>query len=847
MNTENQVVKDKIIKLINQIPEVYQSIYIKDEFIAEGVRKNDWERLEVIKKYIKSGQTILDIGSNIGFFTVQLAKLFPENVFVSVESHPGYAQIQKELIAAEQLTNIILINAEITESWLEKAEASCVYFDVTILLSVLHHMKNAKEFLNKLSKISKSFLLELPHQNENRVCGKEVIKNQLKIDELSPIKPIFKKLDYEATTHCDPSLKRAFYYGDSPEYSRKSQYPYIGYPLSPRNYLLQYSEAREKLILHKEHLNKYIDITPGILLYDIAQVGKILYPDIETINNQIITEFDFLDTEDMVADIRPWNLLFTATGLKFIDYKYTPDLDRGLLYQKNRDSAIISDYIEKLYSELLKPVIIVDGVFFQLYQTGIARVWKSLLEEWVNNGFAKHIIVLDRAGTAPKIYGIRYLTVPVYNYHNVENDREMLQQICDEEGADLFISSYYTTPITTPSVFMAYDMIPEVMGWDMNNPMWQEKHHAIQHASTYIAISQNTADDLVNYFPDISKTSVTVAHCGVKKSFTPATITAINSWKNQYGITKPYFLIVGGGGGYKNSILFFQAFSQLASSYGFDIVFTGGGGILAPEFRAYTSGSSVHMLQLSDEELAIAYSGALALVYPSKYEGFGMPIVEAMACGCPVITCPNGSIPEVAGESVIYVNDHDVDGLSNALCEVQKPSIRNSLINAGLAQAKKFSWSKMAEAVSSVLVDTTLLSLNLNEINLIIFPDWSQPEELIGEELQEVIRMLATHPHSENIALLVNTGHLASEDVELFLSSVAMNLLVQEDLAAVAELAISLVSNLADIQWAALLPHIHARIILEYEDKNALVQTKAATLSSYKIENFIQDKQFFFT
>ena len=121
------------------------------------------------------------------------------------------------------------------------------------------------------------------------------------------------------------------------------------------------------------------------------------------------------------------------------------------------------------------------------------------------------------------------------------------------------------------------------------------------------------------------------------------------------------------------------------------------------------AGSIVHMMQLSDEELATAYSGAVALVYPSKYEGFGMPIVEAMACGCPVITCPNASIPEVAGEAAIYVNDDDVDGLANALCEVQKPGVRKTLIAAGLAQAKKFSWSKMAKIVSSTLIDATLL------------------------------------------------------------------------------------------------------------------------------------------
>ncbi len=497
----------------------------------------------------------------------------------------------------------------------------------------------------------------------------------------------------------------------------------------------------------------------------------------------------------------------------------------------------------------ISPLIIIDGVFFQLYQTGIARVWKSLLEEWANNEFAKHFIVLDRAGTTPKIPGIRYRTVPAYDYHNTDADREILQQVCDEESANLFISTYYTTPITTPSVFIAYDMIPEVMGWDMNNPMWREKHQAIQHASAYLAISKNTSYDLTKFFTDIPVEKITVAYCGVKDTFSSAKPEKIFTFKAKYGISKPYFILVGAGNGYKNSLLFFQSFSQLAINYGFDIVCTGSGGLLAPEFRAYTSGSTVHMLQLNDEELAIAYSGAIALVYPSKYEGFGLPVLEAMACGCPVITCPNASIPEVAGEAAIYINDDDVDGLANALCEVQKPSVRQSLIAAGLEQAKKFSWSKMAEIVSSALIDATLLSLNLKKTNLIIFPDWLQSEELIGLELAQIIKTLATHPDSRNITLLIDTNNISTEDAELFLSSVTMNLLMEEDLDITDGLEISLLGNLADIQWKVLLPRIHGRIILENENQQALMQAKADTLTSYELASFSEarDQEFFFT
>lgn len=491
--------------------------------------------------------------------------------------------------------------------------------------------------------------------------------------------------------------------------------------------------------------------------------------------------------------------------------------------------------------EKAKPIVLLDGVFFQLYRTGIARVWKSLLEEWAENGFAKHIIVLDRVGTSPKIPGISYCTVPAYDYSKTDADREMLQQVCDETGADLFISTYYTTPLSTPSVFMAYDMIPEVVGGNLNEPMWKEKHHAIRHASAYIAISENTASDLAKFFPEITSKPVTVAKCGVQSLFSPASQEEIKGFKNKYGISKSYFISVGGGADYKNSILFFKAFGQLASKQGFEIVCTGSGVLLEGEFRNYTLGTVVHKLQLNDEELRLAYAGAVALVYPSKYEGFGLPVLEALSCGCPVITCPNASIPEVAGEAALYVNDEDVDGLADALCEVQKPNIRNSLIAAGLEQAKKFSWSKMAKTVSSALIDATPLRLNLKEINLIVFPDWSQPEESLGLELEPVVRAIATHPDKSKMSLLVDNSNISDEDANLALSSVAMNLLMEEDLDVSDGPEISLIGQLSEIQWSALIPQIYGRIVLENENTEAIVQAKAQNIPTFEPDSFIQE------
>jgi glycosyltransferase involved in cell wall biosynthesis len=483
------------------------------------------------------------------------------------------------------------------------------------------------------------------------------------------------------------------------------------------------------------------------------------------------------------------------------------------------------------------PKIIIDGVFFQLFQTGIARVWKSLLEEWVTTSFSKHIIVVDRGGTAPKIPGIQYRPALLYDVNDLESDRIILQQVCDEENADLFISTYYTTPVSTPSVFMAYDMIPENLGWDTEHPNWRGKHHAIQYASAYTAISENTARDLAQFFPDIPLETVTVSHCGVARTFSPASLEEIHQFKTKYGISKPYFLLVGPGFGYKNSTLFFKAFSQLYSKQGFEIICTGGGFLLDAQWRECTAGSTVQMLQLSDEELRTAYSGAVALVYPSKLEGFGLPILEAMACGCPVITCPNASIPEVAGNAALYINDEDVEGLANALCEVQKPSMRQALTATGLEQAKQFSWSKMAKIVSSVLVNATLQPLNLKAVNLIVFPDWSVPEESLGLDLERLLKALVTHPDSHQITLLVDTSGISEEEANLILSGIAMNLLLQEELDVIEGLTISLVKPLGEIQWDALLPRLQARIVLEHENQEAIGQLNVKTLPCFEIDS----------
>lgn len=350
------------------------------------------------------------------------------------------------------------------------------------------------------------------------------------------------------------------------------------------------------------------------------------------------------------------------------------------------------------------PRVVLDGVFFQDYATGIARVWRSLLQEWARSGFVENILLLDRAGTAPKIPGLRLRAVPRHDYGRLEEDRAMLQAVCDEERATVFTSTYYSTPLATPVVMTVYDMIPEVLGMDLNEPGWREKAHCIGRAARFVAISRSTARDLHRVHPEVQPERITVAHVGVDPVFRPAGVEQIEDFKHRHRIGKPYYLFVGSRPNYKNASAFFRAFATLPDRLHYSVLCVGQPAELNAEEKAACEGTEARVLfGLSDEELRLAYGGAQALVYPSVYEGFGMPVIEAMASGCPVITTSHSSLPEAAGDAAIFVNPRDHLSLAAAMSQIRKPELRARLVGAGLDRAKLFSWTTMARSVAAVL------------------------------------------------------------------------------------------------------------------------------------------------
>jgi glycosyltransferase involved in cell wall biosynthesis len=345
--------------------------------------------------------------------------------------------------------------------------------------------------------------------------------------------------------------------------------------------------------------------------------------------------------------------------------------------------------------------IIIDGVFFQIGRSGIARVWQSLLAHWSGTPFGDRLVVMDRARTMPRLPGIRYVDAAPLNYGDLAGDRRIVQDVCDDLGAAMFVSTYYSHPLTTPSVAMVHDMIPEAMGFDMAQPMWRQKTMALAYASRFIAISHSTARDLQRFLQ--RPVEVEVHYNG--NDLGPVTAAEIADFRRRHGIVRPYFMTSGSRADYKNAALFFAAFARFGEArQDYSIVCTGGG-TLDDASRAAAGAASVHVAIFDEHDLRCAYAGALALVYPSRYEGFGLPVLEAMACECPAITSTASSLPEVGGDAVLYIElgATEEEQCFELLQRVQCPEVRADLVARGRVQARKFSWQTMADGVAGAL------------------------------------------------------------------------------------------------------------------------------------------------
>ena len=264
---------------------------------------------------------------------------------------------------------------------------------------------------------------------------------------------------------------------------------------------------------------------------------------------------------------------------------------------------------------------------------------------------------------------------------------------------DLYHLTYYNKYYKSnkPKIITVYDLIHEKFKDEYNFDELPKKK-ILDEVDHYICISHNTKKDLVEYY-NIDDKKISVTHLG----------SSMNIIQNvEYKIDKPFFLFVGSRKRYKNFRLFLKSFSKLNEiKKNFDIVCFGGGNFLKEELDYLQELSidikKVKNIQGSDKILASLYKSSFSLVYPSSYEGFGLPILEAMSCGCPVIASNSSSLPEVYGDSALSFENNSVENLCDCIKKISTDnSLRSLLIKKGLQRSKEFSWKKCALETSII-------------------------------------------------------------------------------------------------------------------------------------------------
>lgn len=273
--------------------------------------------------------------------------------------------------------------------------------------------------------------------------------------------------------------------------------------------------------------------------------------------------------------------------------------------------------------------------------------------------------------------------------------------------ADLLHRSYYTARpgrSRRPVVVTVHDMIHELFpdSFDAADSTSVAKRRCVASADHIVCVSHNTAADLMRLF-GVPQHKITVTPLGFSSGFAPNGASPLPPRP-----ARPYFLHVGHRFGYKNFARVLQAYScSPLLRRDFDLVVFGGYPLSAEEQMLIEAmrirPGAVRRVTGSDLELKQAYAGAHALVYASLYEGFGIPPLEAMSQGCPVVCSNTSSVPEVVGDAGEYFDPTDVGSIRSALEHLAEDDGRRSaLIEAGHLRCRHFTWDACASATMRV-------------------------------------------------------------------------------------------------------------------------------------------------
>ncbi len=264
-----------------------------------------------------------------------------------------------------------------------------------------------------------------------------------------------------------------------------------------------------------------------------------------------------------------------------------------------------------------------------------------------------------------------------------------------QNNFDVFIPTYYgpffIKHLKKPFVLTVYDMIHEKFPayFPVNDITVGQKLLTMHAASKIIAISESTKNDILELYPDIPSQKIEIVYLA----------SSIEKGTVSIKLPKKYLLFVGNRGYYKNFPRFFNAIIPILKKDENLVLFCAGGGAFTYEeiqtFEENGLKSQVIQYKFKDSELYEIYKNAIAFIFPSEYEGFGIPVLEAMSSECPAILSNVSSLPEIGGDAAIYFDPYDEMDIKNKVESViMDEELRKNMKEKGLQQSRLFTWEK---------------------------------------------------------------------------------------------------------------------------------------------------------
>ncbi|KAF2517789.1 glycosyltransferase family 4 protein [Flavobacterium foetidum] len=274
-----------------------------------------------------------------------------------------------------------------------------------------------------------------------------------------------------------------------------------------------------------------------------------------------------------------------------------------------------------------------------------------------------------------------------------------------KQDFDIFVPTYYDSYFLKdlnhkPFVLTVYDMIHELLPQYFSDApeVAEKKLFLIEKATRIIAVSENTKKDILKFYPHLEESKIDVVYHGSSIKINNDAVI---------DLPENYILYVGSRANYKNFDFLVQAIKEiLKDNPELYLVCAGGKEFSKNEIEFVKSlNLEKQIIQKDFDEKALGsfYKNAKCFVFPSLYEGFGIPVLESMACGCPVVLGNHSSFPEVAGEAGIYFDINDNRDLTAKINNIiQNPAVRDDYAAKGLQRVRQFNWEQAAEECLNV-------------------------------------------------------------------------------------------------------------------------------------------------